>query len=101
MLFYRNVSVILIKMDVQGTYSFFPPYYFSHGQALLGAEYQNLSKVLDVFATVLRTELVDDSITERMLEIMKRMQASLPPHILQNAFNALSLEKRNKLSGGA
>jgi len=73
----------------------------AHGQALLGAEYQNLSKVLDVFATVLRTELVDDSITERMLDLMKRMQASLPPHILQNAFNSLSLEKRNKLSGGA
>lgn len=81
------------------TYSQLCLFIETHGNLILGAEYQNLGKVLDVFATVLGTNLVDEAIAERMLNIMKQMQANLPPHLLQNAFNSLSAEKRGKLSG--
>jgi len=94
------LPVLEDNVESQITYSQLCFFIETHGQLLLGAEYQNVGKLLDIFATVLGTKLVDEPITQRMLAIMKRMQATIPTHILQNAFNSLSTEKRAKLSGG-
>lgn len=67
-------------------------------QLILGASYQNLPKVLDVFALCLKTELIDELTSQRIVAILHNFQQSIPAEQLQAALNSLTPERRAKLA---
>jgi len=64
---------------------------------IIGPSYQHLSKLVNVFAGTLGTELVDDALTLRIVSILKQMQLQLPPEALQNAWASLTPELQTRI----
>jgi len=64
---------------------------------LYGEGYQNLPKIFSVFADAFETSLVDEELTMRMVNILKRLQTSLPVDLLQKVWNSLTSEQQQKL----
>ena len=63
---------------------------------LLGQEYSNLPKILSVFGDILETELVDESLTLRIVAIIKQFQTKLP-EVMQKIWSMLSPTQQQKL----
>jgi HJR/Mrr/RecB family endonuclease len=64
---------------------------------LLGASFEHLPKLFSVFATILETDLVDDELGQRIVNIMKQMQQSFSADLLQKAWSSLTPEQQAKL----
>jgi hypothetical protein len=64
---------------------------------LLGQGYQHIPKIVSVFGEVLGTDLIDEEITKRIVNILKQMQSALPADLLQRAFTALPPQSQQKL----
>jgi len=84
------------KIESKVTYPLLCEFVESNNPNVFGANYANLPKILSVFAQVLGTELIDDAITQRIVNILKGMSAS-SPEIIQSAFAQLPIEQQNKL----
>jgi len=64
---------------------------------ILGQQYEHLPKVVSVFAHILGTNLVDDSLTRRITTIIKGPLQQLPPEVLQKTWSSLPPESQVKL----
>jgi len=64
---------------------------------ILGQGYQNLVKIVSVFADVLGTDLVDDTITLRIVTILKQMQQIVPANVMQTAWANLTPEHQLRI----
>lgn len=64
---------------------------------LIGQNFQNLPKVLSIFAHVLDSELIDSQTRERIVNILKKMQQTFPAATLQQIIGLLPNEQQKKL----
>jgi hypothetical protein len=64
---------------------------------LIGQNYQNLPKILSIFAHVLDSNLIDSQTGERIVNILKKMQQMFPATTLQQAISLLPTEQQKKL----
>jgi len=60
---------------------------------LLGPGYQNLPKILSIFGDILGTELIDENITNRIIQLLKKF----PPELIHKSWNSLSQGHQQKL----
>lgn len=67
-----------------------------HPHALLGPNFERISKVLLLFADIFETNLVNPALTLRMANLSRQMQSSIPGPTLQSAFSQLSSEQQQK-----
>ena len=71
---------------------------FSNNPHLFGEGYQNLPKILSIFAEILETSLIDDNLIQRIVRILKQLQSNnLPQELLQKAWTSLPQEQQLKL----
>jgi len=73
--------------------------YFVEQQStyIFGPGNQNLPKVVNVFAHILGTDLIDEVITKRIILILKQMQLQISPALLQQAWASLSTDQQIRL----
>ena len=64
---------------------------------VLGANMENLAHILKIFAIVLGSNLIDDKLTSRILNILSTLRTKVPQQ-LQQAFESLIPEHKQKLS---
>jgi len=90
------LPVTVDEVESKVTYAQLCSFIESSNPHILGQDYANLPKILDIFSSVLDTNLVDGDLTLRMVNILKQMQTSLPA-AAQKAVAGLSGEKQQKL----
>lgn len=66
------------------------------GPQLMGASYEHLPKLVDLFVHVLGTEFVDEALERRIATIIQGI-SRLPPEVTQKAWASLSVEAQEKL----
>lgn len=69
----------------------------SNNPHIFGASYANLPKVLSVFADVLGTDLINEELGHRIVNILKQIRSGLPQDVLQHSWGALKPEQQQKL----
>eukprot|EP01120_Amphizonella_sp_Union-15-10_P014661 TRINITY_DN719_c0_g5_i1.p1 TRINITY_DN719_c0_g5~~TRINITY_DN719_c0_g5_i1.p1 ORF type:complete len:1091 (-),score=215.26 TRINITY_DN719_c0_g5_i1:123-3395(-) len=65
---------------------------------VFGSNYENLSQVLNIFASIIDTPYVDKPVSNRILNILKTILSSLPQPAVQAAFASLSQESQVTLN---
>jgi len=85
------------KIESRVIYSLLCSFVEKASSHIIGQGYQNLSKLVRVFAETLGTELVDNTLTLRMVSILKQMQLQLPADVLQNAWSSLTPELQTRI----
>jgi hypothetical protein len=85
------------KVESKVTYSQLCSLVESSNPHLLGPGYQNVPKILSIFGEILETELVDEEITKRIVNILRQMQTGLPGELLNTAYSTLSPLCQQKL----
>jgi hypothetical protein len=69
----------------------------SNNPHILGASYANLPKILSVFADVLGTDLINEELAHRIVNILKQIRSGLPAEVLQHCWGSLKPEQQQKL----
>jgi hypothetical protein len=64
---------------------------------ILGQNYSNIPKILQIFADIVSTNLVNEESQAAIIQILK--QLSTQPQIIGQAMNSLTTEQQNKLKG--
>ncbi len=72
---------------------------FSNNPHIIGQQFNRLPAILSIFAHVLNTNLINEQITNRIVNILKQMRTSYQPELLQSVWGSLSDEHRSKLQG--
>jgi len=81
------------------TYALLCDFLESSNPHLLGPQFQNLPKILSILARILQTNLINEEISNRIVNILKKMRTSFQPELLQSVWTSLSEEHRMKLQG--
>jgi hypothetical protein len=68
-----------------------------YNSRVFGQNYQNLPKILSIFAHVFGSDLIDSKTGERIITILKKMQQAFPAAALQQAISILPTEQQKKL----
>jgi len=66
-------------------------------QHVFGNNFQNLPKVLTIFATILDSNLVEPETNKTIIQILQQMQQQMPGQLLAGAFGAITQENQSKL----
>ena len=69
----------------------------SNTNALYGPNFQFVPVLLNIFAEVLETDLIDEALTGRIKNILKQMQTALPSDVLTKTYVSLSGPQQQKL----
>jgi len=64
---------------------------------IMGQTYSNLPKVLSIFGQVLGTDLINENIQQRIVNILKHMRTTFAQEILGSAWGNLTEDQRQKL----
>jgi len=79
------------------THLFLVWYSERYNSRVFGQNYQNLPKILSIFAHVFGSDLIDSKTGERIITILKKMQQAFPAAALQQAISILPTEQQKKL----
>lgn len=86
------------KVESIQTYSFLCDFLEQSNQFLIGSQAENLPKIVQVLGDILKTELINETITKRIVNIIKGMRASLSPEVMGKVWQTLNDVQRSKLS---
>jgi len=78
------------------TYNLLCDWVESSNVHLFGAQFQQLPKILGIFGDILGTELIDEQLTTRIVNILKQLRG-LQPDVLQKSWNLLTEDQKQKL----
>eukprot|EP01119_Soliformovum_irregulare_P006133 TRINITY_DN1791_c0_g1_i1.p1 TRINITY_DN1791_c0_g1~~TRINITY_DN1791_c0_g1_i1.p1 ORF type:complete len:1082 (-),score=281.10 TRINITY_DN1791_c0_g1_i1:40-3285(-) len=84
------------KIESKVTYAQFCQFIESNNPHMLGPNGANLPKIIQVMATVLFTDLIDEDLHKRIVNILKNIQQGGSP-LLQQAWQSLTPELQAKL----
>lgn len=64
---------------------------------ILGQNNSNLGRIIFVLTSILGTNLIEEASQRLACDLLKKMNGSIPPEVLQNATNNLSAEQKQRL----
>jgi len=86
------------KVESLVTYSQLCTFVETSNPHVLGQGYQNIPRILAIFGHILETDLINEEITKRIVNILKQIQTGLPADLLQRAFGTLPPLSQQKLA---
>lgn len=64
---------------------------------VLGKSFQNVPRLVAILVDAYSTDLLDEKLNLRVAALLKTMQRSIAPQVVQHAFVSLSQEQQAKL----
>jgi len=92
------LPVLEDKVESKVTYAQLCTFVEGNNPHILGQGFTNLPKILSIFAVILESELIDETISQRVVNILKQMRTGIPGDVVQRAFSSLPPEQQQKLS---
>ena len=94
--FVDSLPVTKDLIEAKVTYARLCEFIEKNNPYIFGNDYANLAKFLNIFANLISTELIDDSIQSRIVTILSALKNQIPEKF-QSAFSGLSQEEQQKL----
>lgn len=86
------LPVTVDEVESKVTYSQLCKFIELYSGHLFSGGFQLLPSIISIFATALGTELINPTITSRMVGILRQMQSQLPSEALQSAWSGVNPE---------